>query len=363
MVEGVSFREVVDEATGRASKEVVDWRQQSRGGSLRPSIVIQDEGGQPLQLPSGAEARYYLPVGAILNQESGVPVHAGDVLARLPREASKTRDITGGLPRVAELFEARRPKDPAIIAEISGRVEYGKDYKAKRRLRIIPPEEDAEPMEYLIPKGRHVVVQEGDLVEAGDLLVDGSPVPHDILRVKGVEALAGFLVNEIQEVYRLQGVKINDKHVEVIVRQMLQKVEISDPGDTTFLVGEQVDRVEFDAVNRRVLQDDRRPAQAIAVLQGITKASLQTQSFISAASFQETTRVLTEAAFAGKVDQLAGLKENVIVGRLIPAGSGGVLPRLKRLAATSERFAAPEELPPEETVMTLPEMSELPSAE
>jgi DNA-directed RNA polymerase subunit beta' len=363
MAEGVSFREVVDEATGRASKEVVDWRQQSRGGSLRPSIVIQDEGGQPLQLPSGAEARYYLPVGAILNQESGVPVHAGDVLARLPREASKTRDITGGLPRVAELFEARRPKDPAIIAEISGRVEYGKDYKAKRRLRIIPPEEDAEPMEYLIPKGRHVVVQEGDLVEAGDLLVDGSPVPHDILRVKGVEALAGFLVNEIQEVYRLQGVKINDKHVEVIVRQMLQKVEISDPGDTTFLVGEQVDRVEFDAVNRRVLQDDRRPAQAIAVLQGITKASLQTQSFISAASFQETTRVLTEAAFAGKVDQLAGLKENVIVGRLIPAGSGGVLPRLKRLAATSERFAAPEELPPEETVMTLPEMSELPSAE
>jgi DNA-directed RNA polymerase subunit beta' len=363
MVEGVTFREVVDEATGRASKELVDWRQQARGSSLRPSIVIQDAQGHPLQLASGAEARYYLPVGAILNQESGVEVHAGDVLARLPREASKTRDITGGLPRVAELFEARRPKDPAIIAEIAGRVEYGKDYKAKRRLRIVPPEEDAEPMEYLIPKGRHVVVQEGDMVEKGDLLVDGNPVPHDILRVKGVEALAGFLVNEIQEVYRLQGVKINDKHVEVIVRQMLQKVEVIDPGETTFLVGEQVDRLELEAVNARVVRENRAPAGVIPVLQGITKASLQTQSFISAASFQETTRVLTDAAFAGKVDGLSGLKENVIVGRLIPAGSGGVLPRLRRLAASSERFAPPKELPPEDTVMTLPEMSELPSAE
>jgi DNA-directed RNA polymerase subunit beta' len=363
MVEGVTFREVVDEATGRASKELTDWRQQTRGTSLRPSVLIQDEEGQPVRLPSGAEARYYLPVGAILNIESGVNVHAGDVLARLPKEASKTRDITGGLPRVAELFEARRPKDPAIIAETAGRVEYGKDYKTKRRLRIVPLEEDREPIEYLIPKGRHVVVQEGDMVEEGDLLVDGNPVPHDILRVKGVEALASFLVNEIQEVYRLQGVKINDKHVEVIVRQMLQKVEIADPGETTFLTGEQVDKLEFDAVNERVIAEDRRPATAIAVLQGITKASLQTQSFISAASFQETTRVLTDAAFAGKVDRLTGLKENVIVGRLIPAGSGGVMSRLKRLAASSDRFAPPKELPPEETVMTLPEMSELPPAE
>jgi DNA-directed RNA polymerase subunit beta' len=363
MVEGMSFREVVDEATGRASKELVDWRQQARGASLRPSILIQDEKGHPLKLTSGAEARYYLPVGAILNTEASVDVRAGDVLARLPREASKTRDITGGLPRVAELFEARRPKDPAIIAERDGRVEYGKDYKTKRRLRIVPPEEDAEPIEYLIPKGRHVVVQEGDLVRAGDLLVDGNPVSHDILQVKGVEALASFLVNEIQEVYRLQGVTINDKHVEVIVRQMLQKVEVTDPGDTTFLVGEQVDKLEFEAINERVVQEDRRPAEAMPVLQGITKASLQTQSFISAASFQETTRVLTDAAFAGKVDHLAGLKENVIVGRLIPAGSGGVLNRLKRLAASSERFAPPRELPPDESVMTLPEMSELPSAE
>jgi DNA-directed RNA polymerase subunit beta' len=363
MVEGVTFREVVDEATGRASKEVVDWRQQTRGANLRPSIVLQDEEGQPVKLASGAEVRYYLPVGAILNIEAGVQVHAGDVLARLPKEASKTRDITGGLPRVAELFEARRPKDPALMAEVAGRVEYGKDYKAKRRLRIVPPDGEGDPVEYLIPKGRHVIAQEGDIVEAGDLLVDGNLVPHDILRVKGVEALASFLVNEIQEVYRLQGVKINDKHVEVIVRQMLQKVEVVDPGDTTFLVGEQIDKLEFDAVNERAVKDDRAPAVALPVFQGITKASLQTQSFISAASFQETTRVLTDAAFAGKVDRLSGLKENVIVGRLIPAGSGGVMNRLKRLAATSERFAPPREVAPEETVMTLPEMSELPPAE
>ena len=260
MVEGVTFREVVDEATGRASKELTDWRQQTRGTSLRPSVLIQDDEAQPVKLPSGAEARYYLPVGAILNVEAGVEVHAGDVIARLPKEASKTRDITGGLPRVAELFEARRPKDPAIIAEAAGRVEYGKDYKTKRRLRIVPPEEDREAIEYLIPKGRHVVVQEGDVVREGDLLVEGNPVPHDILRVKGVEALAAFLVNEIQEVYRLQGVKINDKHVEVIVRQMLQKVEITDPGETTFLTGEQVDKLEFDAVNERVVADNRAPA-------------------------------------------------------------------------------------------------------
>ncbi|MGI9419033.1 MAG: DNA-directed RNA polymerase subunit beta', partial [Geminicoccaceae bacterium] len=341
----------------------IDWRQQARGSTLRPSIVIQDKKGEPLMLASGAEARYFLPVGAILNIEGGNDVHAGDVLVRLPREASKTRDITGGLPRVAELFEARRPKDPAIIAEADGRVEYGKDYKTKRRLKIVPLEEGGDPVEHLIPKGRHIVVQEGDMVQAGDLLVDGNPVPHDILLVKGVEALAGFLVNEIQEVYRLQGVKINDKHVEVIVRQMLQKVEIADPGETTFLTGEQVDRVEFDEVNAKATKDNLRPATCISVLQGITKASLQTQSFISAASFQETTRVLTDAAFAGKVDDLNGLKENVIVGRLIPAGSGGVMPRLKKLPGIDEKFAPPQEAVPDETVMTLPEMSEMPSAE
>ncbi|MDF1586375.1 DNA-directed RNA polymerase subunit beta' [Marinimicrococcus flavescens] len=331
MQEGVSFREVVDESTGKSSKEVIDWRQTARAGNLRPSLLLQDEKGNPIMLPSGAEARYYLPVAAILNVDNGTAVRAGDVLARLPKEASKTRDITGGLPRVAELFEARRPKDPAIIAEIEGRIEFGKDYKNKRRLKIVAVEEDREPVEYLIPKGKHVVVQEGDQVKPGDLIVDGSPVPHDILRVLGVEPLAQFLVNEIQDVYKLQGVKINDKHVEVIVRQMLQKMEVIDPGDTTFLVGEQVDRYEFARVNERIVAEDRRPASAHPVLQGITKASLQTLSFVSAASFQETTRVLTDAAFAGKVDKLAGLKENVIVGRLIPAGTGGVVQRLKKL--------------------------------
>ena len=365
MVEGVTFREVVDEATGRASKELVDWRQQTRGASLRPSILIQDDAGQPVKLPSGAEARYYLPVGAILNIESGVEVHAGDVLARLPKEASKTRDITGGLPRVAELFEARRPKDPAIIAEIAGRVEYGKDYKTKRRLRIVPLEDDGEPIEYLIPKGRHVVVQEGDMVARGRPA--GRRQPGAARHPAGSRASRrwpSFLVNEIQEVYRLQGVKINDKHVEVIVRQMLQKVEIADPGDTTFLVGEQVDKLEFDAVNAaRDRGRSQRRRWRSPVLQGITKASLQTQSFISAASFQETTRVLTDAAFAGKIDHLSGLKENVIVGRLIPAGSGGVHepPEAPRGEQRAVRAAA--ELPPEETVMTLPELSELPPAE
>jgi DNA-directed RNA polymerase subunit beta' len=306
MLEGVSFREVLDESTGKTSKEVVDWRQNARSGNLRPSLLLQDANGNPINLPSGSEARYYLPVSAILSVENGQKVSAGDILARLPKEASKTRDITGGLPRVAELFEARRPKDPAVIADVEGRIEFGKDYKNKRRLKIAPANGDLDPVEYLIPKGRHVSVQEGDIVKPGDLIVDGNPVPHDLLRVLGVESLASFLVNEIQEVYKLQGVKINDKHIEVIVRQMLQKIEILDPGDTTFLVGEQVDRIEFDQVNERVIHEDRRPATCIPVLQGITKASLQTQSFISAASFQETTRVLTEAAFAGKVDKLMG---------------------------------------------------------
>jgi DNA-directed RNA polymerase subunit beta' len=358
MQEGISFREVLDESTGKTSKEVIDWRQSARAGNLRPSLLLQDEKGNPINLPSGSEARYYLPVAAILSIENGQKVKAGDVLARLPKEASKTRDITGGLPRVAELFEARRPKDPAIIADIDGRIEFGKDYKNKRRLRIIAADEDVEPVEYLIPKGRHVMVQEGDLVKPGDLIVDGNPVPHDLLRVLGVEALSHYLVNEIQEVYKLQGVKINDKHIEVIVRQMLQKVEIVDPGDTTFLVGEQVDRTEFDQVNERILNEDRRPASCILVLQGITKASLQTQSFISAASFQETTRVLTDAAFAGKIDKLMGLKENVIVGRLIPAGTGGVLNRFKKLAQGDDRFAAPREMTAEDMPLRLPEMTQ-----
>jgi DNA-directed RNA polymerase subunit beta' len=276
-------------------------------------------------------------VDAILSVENGAHVRAGDVLARIPRESSKTRDITGGLPRVAELFEARKPKDFAIISDMAGRVEFGKDYKTKRRILVVPEDANQEPHEYLIPKGKHISVQEGDFVQRGDLLMDGNPVPHDILNVLGVEALASYLINEIQEVYRLQGVKINDKHIEVIVRQMLQKIEIEDPGDTTFLVGEQVDRQEFEEVNARMMVDGGRLAQGIPVLQGITKASLQTGSFISAASFQETTRVLTEAAVSGRVDELIGLKENVIVGRLIPAGTGSVMNRLKAIAAERDK--------------------------
>ncbi|MFY9287455.1 MAG: DNA-directed RNA polymerase subunit beta' [Alphaproteobacteria bacterium] len=339
LVEGLSIREVMDEATGISSKKVTDFRQQPRGADLRPRIVLHDDKGEVIKLASGLEARYFLPVDAILNVENGTRVHAGDVVARVPREGTKTRDITGGLPRVAELFEARRPKDFAIIADTEGRVEFGKDYKMKRRVIVRPMDEALEPREYLIPKGKHIAVQEGDMVQKGDLLIDGNPVPHDILAVMGVEALADFMINEVQEVYRLQGVKINDKHIEVIVRQMLQKIEITDAGDTTFLSGELVDRGEFLEVNEKAALESLRPAQGRAVLQGITKASLQTRSFISAASFQETTRVLTEAAVSGKVDTLEGLKENVIVGRLIPAGTGSVVNRLRLIAASRDTEA------------------------
>jgi DNA-directed RNA polymerase subunit beta' len=337
LIEGVSMREIVDEATGISNKVVVDWRQQPRGADLRPRVTLRDKKGNVITLANGLEARYFMSVDAILQVENGAEVRAGDVLARIPRESSKTRDITGGLPRVAELFEARRPKDFAIISEAEGRVEFGKDYKTKRRILVRPLDESQEPVEYLIPKGKHISVQEGDYVQRGDLLMDGNPVPHDILRVMGVEALATYLVNEIQEVYRLQGVKINDKHIEVIVRQMLQKVEIEEPGETTYLAGEQVDREEFDDVNSKAARESMRPAVARPVLQGITKASLQTRSFISAASFQETTRVLTEAAVQGKTDSLLGLKENVIVGRLIPAGTGSVMNRLRQIAAERDR--------------------------
>ncbi|MGZ8996763.1 MAG: hypothetical protein ACXW3P_09790, partial [Rhodospirillales bacterium] len=340
MVEGVSVVEQVDEATGIASKVVIDWKSQPKGSELKPRITLRDENGELLTLENGLEARYFLSVDAILSVEPGQKVHAGDLLARIPRESAKTRDITGGLPRVAELFEARKPKDHAIISEIAGRVEFGKDYKSKRRIVVVPEDGEGDPREYLIPKGKHISVQEGDFVEAGDPLMDGNPVPHDILRVLGVEALAAYLTAEIQEVYRLQGVKINDKHIEVIVRQMLQKVEITEPGDTTFLVGEQVDRMEFDELNDKATSAGERLAEGLPVLQGITKASLQTRSFISAASFQETTRVLTEAAVSGKVDTLQGLKENVIVGRLIPAGTGSVMNRYRRLAAERDKQAA-----------------------
>jgi len=337
LVPGVSMVEQADEATGISRKIVVDWKAQPKGSDLRPRVTLRDQAGELLTLASGHEARYFLPVDAILSIEDGATVQAGDVVARIPREGSKTKDITGGLPRVAELFEARRPKDHAVIAEADGYVEFGKDYKSKRRVSIRPEDADLEPVEYLIPKGKHLAVNEGDYVRVGDYLLDGNPAPHDILKVLGVEALANFLINEIQDVYRLQGVKIADKHIEVISRQMLQKIEIEKQGESTFLLGEHIDREEFEAQNIKLEAKGRAPAQGSPILLGITKASLQTSSFISAASFQETTRVLTEASVAGKKDSLIGLKENVIVGRLIPAGTGAQMNELKRIAAGRDK--------------------------
>ena len=348
LIGGVSVRSETDEATGITQRIVSDWRSAPRGSDLKPAISImeaeevdgavrQKEGADVVRLESGNPAHYYMSVDAILSVEDGQPVQAGDVIARIPREGAKTRDITGGLPRVAELFEARRPKDHAIIAEIDGYVRFGKDYKNKRRISIEPTDENEDSREYLIPKGKHIAVQEGDFIQKGEYLLDGNPAPHDILQILGVEALAQYLINEVQDVYRLQGVKINDKHIEVIVRQMLQKVEVTQSGETTLLAGEQIDRIEFDEINAKAEAEDRAPAQAQPVLLGITKASLQTRSFISAASFQETTRVLTEASTQGKRDRLLGLKENVIVGRLIPAGTGGATSRLKSIAADRDR--------------------------
>ncbi|KXV46248.1 DNA-directed RNA polymerase subunit beta' [Gluconobacter albidus] len=336
LIDSITLVERMDEVTGLSSKVVVDYKQAAKGVDLRPRLQLKDASGNVVKLANGNDARYFLSPDSILSVENGAEVNAGDVLARIPREGSKTRDITGGLPRVAELFEARRPKDHAIIAEGEGRIEFGKDYKSKRCV-IVKNDDTGEETQYLIPKGKHVSVQEGDFVQKGDPLVDGPRVPHDILKVMGVEALSDYLVNEIQDVYRLQGVKINDKHIEVIVRQMLQKVEILEPGDSTYLIGETVDRIEYEGENQRLTQNGDTPARAMPVLQGITKASLQTQSFISAASFQETTRVLTDAATSGKVDTLNGLKENVIVGRLIPAGTGSVMNRLRGIAATQDR--------------------------
>ena len=338
LVEGQSMAETADEATGITKRMVMDWRLNQRSASLKPAIVINEANGSIAKLPRGGEARYLLPVEGIIAVEPGGKVKAGDTVARIPLESAKTRDITGGLPRVAELFEARRPKDHAIIAEVSGTVQFGRDYKNKQRISIIPQEEGAEPVDYLVPKGKHIHLQDGDVIEKGDYIVDGNPAPHDILAIKGVEELAAYLVNEIQEVYRLQGVHINDKHIEVIVRQMLQKVDITDPGETEFLPGDQVDRIEMDEANERALAEGRKPATGTAVLLGITKASLQTRSFISAASFQETTRVLTEAAVNGKMDTLEGLKENVIVGRLIPAGTGAAMSKMRKIATTRDEM-------------------------
>ncbi|WP_210529102.1 DNA-directed RNA polymerase subunit beta' [Rubellimicrobium arenae] len=332
LVSGISVREDTDEATGMTQRIVSDWRSVPKGGDLKPEIIIVDEDGQPVRNDAGNPVSYPMSVDAVLSIEDGQQIQAGDVVARIPREGARTKDITGGLPRVAELFEARRPKDHAIIAEIDGYVRFGKDYKNKRRITIEPIDEKQEKREYMIPKGKHIPVQEGDFIQKGDFVMDGNPAPHDILAIMGVEALAEYMIDEVQEVYRLQGVKINDKHIEVIVRQMLQKWEISDSGDTTLLKGETVDKSEFDEANDKAIARGGRPAQGEPILLGITKASLQTRSFISAASFQETTRVLTEAAVQGKVDKLVGLKENVIVGRLIPAGTGGATSRIRKIA-------------------------------
>ncbi len=342
IVDGVTVTERSDEATGISQREVVDHITGTRGSDLKPSLVVKGEDGEVLKLASGAEARYALAPGAILSVDNGAKVHAGDILARIPTEGATSSDITGGLPRVAELFEARRPKDHAIIAEVTGRVEFGRDFKSKRRIIIQPLEADLEPVEYLVPRTKHLSVQEGDIIEKGEYLVDGNPAPHDILAISGVEQLAAFLVNEIQDVYRLQGVTINDKHIEVIVRQMLQKVEIETIGDSDFLSAEQIDKSEFDEVVAKLEAEGKTPPTGKPILLGITKASLQTRSFISAASFQETTRVLTEAAINGKYDDLFGLKENVIVGRLIPAGTGGLMQRLKAEAASRDAILAEE---------------------
>ncbi len=333
LVNGIAVREDTDDATGMTQRIVSDWRSAPKGNELKPEVIIVGDDGEPVRNEAGNPVTYPMSVDAILSVEDGQQIHAGDVVARIPREGAKTKDITGGLPRVAELFEARRPKDHAIIAEIDGYVRFGKDYKNKRRIAIEAADGSEARVEYMVPKGKHIPVQEGDFVQKGDYIMDGNPAPHDILAIMGVEALAVYMIDEVQDVYRLQGVKINDKHIEVIVRQMLQKWEIAESGDTVLLKGETVDKAEFDEANAKSVARGGRPATGEPILLGITKASLQTRSFISAASFQETTRVLTEASVQGKRDKLVGLKENVIVGRLIPAGTGGATSAMRKIAA------------------------------
>ncbi len=335
LIDGVSLAETVDDATGISSKSVIDWRSQSKNSDLRPRITLRDEKGNIIKKADGNEARYYLVPDSILSVKDGQQVLAGDAIARLPKETSKTKDITGGLPRVAELFEARKPKESAIIAENNGVVMFGKEVRGKLKISI--QADNGEASNYLIPKGKHINFNEGEKINKGEYLLDGSPAPHDILRILGVEQLTDYFVNEVQEVYRLQGVVINDKHIEVIVKQMLKKVEIKSPGDSKYLPGEIIDNNELNELNEELIKNNKKPAFGERVLMGITKASLQTNSFISAASFQETTRVLTDAAIKGKVDKLNGLKENVIVGRLIPAGTGIVKNKWNNLAKEKDK--------------------------
>jgi DNA-directed RNA polymerase subunit beta' len=322
LVEGITMNRQTDELTGLSNIVVIDAKQRSAAGrDMRPLVkLVSDKGEEIFIAGTNVPAQYYLPVDAIINFEDGQSVNVGDVIARIPQERTKTRDITGGLPRVADLFEARKPKDAAVMAEISGVVNFGKETKGKRRLIITQSEQVSH--EELIPKWRHISVFEGEHVSKGEVIADGPPSPHDILRLLGVGALANYIVNEVQDVYRLQGVKINDKHIETIVRQMLRKRTITFVGDSKFLLGEQVEETALLEENDRLNKDGKIQARGTPNLLGITKASLATDSFISAASFQETTRVLTEAAVSGKIDDLRGLKENVMVGRLIPAGTG-----------------------------------------
>jgi DNA-directed RNA polymerase subunit beta' len=329
VVEGKTVQERVDEVTGLSRKVIIEYTD----ANLRPRISIKDKEGKTAKAGSaGGTARYMLSVGVNIGVSEGDRVEAGDIIAKIPRETTKTKDITGGLPRVAELFEARKPKEFAVISAIDGVVSFGTDVKGRRRVVVTP--DVGDKLEYLINKGKHITVQEGDRIAAGEALMDGASNPHDLLMIKGEKELARYLVDEVQEVYRLQGVKINDKHIEIIVRQMLRRVRVADSGDTTFLADEQVEKRRFQEENDRVMEKGGKPAIGEPILLGITKASLSTQSFISAASFQETTRVLTEAALAGKIDYLVGIKENVIMGRLIPAGTG--LPLYRRLGMVVE---------------------------
>ena len=322
LIDGVSLAETTDDATGISTKAVVDWKTQSKNADLKPRITLRDEKGKIIKKADDNEARYYLVPDSILSVKDGQKISAGDVIARLPKETTKTKDITGGLPRVAELFEARKAKDSAIIAENDGKILFGKELRGKQKVTI--QSDNGETSNYLIPKGKHINFNEGEKIKKGEYLLDGQPLPHDILRILGIEELTDYFVNQVQDVYRLQGVIINDKHIEVILRQMLKKIEVKESGDSTLMPGEIIDRIKFEEINEKLIAENKKTALGERVLMGITKASLQTESFISAASFQETTRVLTDAAIKGKTDKLIGLKENVIVGRLVPAGTGSI---------------------------------------
>ncbi len=335
LIDGVSLSETQDDTTGISSKSVIDWRSQSKNTELKPRITLRDEKGNVVKKADDNEARYYLVPDSILSVKDGQKISAGDVIARLPKETSKTKDITGGLPRVAELFEARKAKDSAIIAENDGKVMFGKEVRGKQKVSIVS--DNGETSNYLIPKGKHINFNPGEEIKKGEYLLDGQPLPHDILRILGIKELTEYFVNQVQEVYRLQGVIINDKHIETILRQMLKKVEIKNSGDSEYLPGEIIDRFKLENVNEELIKNGKKPAVGERVLMGITKASLQTESFISAASFQETTRVLTDAAIKGKIDTLTGLKENVIVGRLVPAGTGSLKNKWNKKALTDDQ--------------------------